>query len=51
MRLQSIFDFDFNTERIIAELDFLTDYAGAIVPIEVKYADNTKAKSLQLFCL
>ena len=51
MGLQSIFDFDFNTERIIAELDFLTDYAGAIVPIEVKYADNTKAKSLQLFCL
>ena len=50
MRLQSIFDFDFNTERNIAELDFLTDQAGAIVPIEVKYADNTKAKSLQLFC-
>ncbi|WP_253675281.1 ATP-binding protein [Treponema sp. OMZ 305] len=33
-----------------AELDFLTDYAGAVVPIEVKSADNTKAKSLQLFC-
>ena len=32
------------------ELDFLTDYAGAVVPIEVKSADNTKAKSLQLFC-
>ena len=25
MGLQSIFDFDFNTERNIAELDFLTD--------------------------
>ena len=33
-----------------AELDFLTDYGGAIVPIEVKSADNTKAKSLKLFC-
>ncbi|MCR5836663.1 MAG: ATP-binding protein [Lachnospiraceae bacterium] len=33
-----------------AEIDFLSDYEGVIVPIEVKSADNTKAKSLHLFC-
>lgn len=32
-----------------AELDFLTDYEGELLPIEVKSADNTKAKSLHLF--
>ena len=33
-----------------AEIDFLTDYEGALLPIEVKAAENTKAKSLHLFC-
>ncbi len=33
-----------------AEIDFLTDYEGVLTPIEVKAADNTKAKSLHLFC-
>ena len=33
-----------------AEIDFITDYEGSILPIEVKSADNTKAKSLHLFC-
>ena len=33
-----------------AEIDFLTDYDGVLLPIEVKAADNTKAKSLHLFC-
>ena len=33
-----------------AELDFITDYEGKLVPIEVKSADNTRAKSLHLFC-
>ena len=33
-----------------AEIDFITDYEGVMVPVEVKSADNTKAKSLQLFC-
>ena len=33
-----------------AEMDFITDYEGVLVPIEVKSADNTKAKSLHLFC-
>lgn len=33
-----------------AEIDFLTDYEGILIPIEAKSADNTKAKSLHLFC-
>ena len=33
-----------------AEMDFVTDYEGVLLPIEVKSADNTKAKSLHLFC-
>ena len=33
-----------------AEIDFITDYEGMLLPIEVKSADNTKAKSLHMFC-
>ena len=33
-----------------AEMDFITDYEGTLLPIEVKSADNTRAKSLHLFC-
>lgn len=33
-----------------AEMDFISDYEGLLLPIEVKSADNTKAKSLHLFC-
>ncbi|MBO4319812.1 MAG: ATP-binding protein [Treponema sp.] len=33
-----------------AEIDFISDYDGVIFPLEVKSADNTKAKSLHLFC-
>lgn len=33
-----------------AEVDFISDWEGVLFPIEVKSADNTKAKSLQLFC-
>lgn len=33
-----------------AEVDFITDHEGILLPIEVKAADNTKAKSLHLFC-
>ena len=32
-----------------AELDFITEYQGEMYPIEVKSADNTRAKSLQQF--
>lgn len=33
-----------------AEIDFISDYEGVLLPIEVKSADNTKAKSLRIFC-
>lgn len=33
-----------------AEIDLISDYEGVLLPIEVKSADNTKAKSLHLFC-
>lgn len=36
--------------KAAAEIDFITDYEGVLLPIEVKSADNTKAKSLHLFC-
>ena len=32
-----------------AEVDFLTEFEGNIIPIDVKSADNTRAKSLQQF--
>ena len=38
------------TSNSKAEIDFLTDEGETICPIEVKSADNTKAKSLKLFC-
>ena len=33
-----------------AELDFITDHEGVLLPIETKSADNTKAKSMHVFC-
>jgi len=32
-----------------AEIDFIIQREGEIIPIEVKAADNTRAKSLKLF--
>ena len=33
-----------------AEIDFLYESGGRIIPVEVKSADNTQAKSYRLFC-
>ena len=33
-----------------AEIDFIYESEGEIVPVEVKAADNTQAKSFRLFC-
>lgn len=33
-----------------AEIDFMLEYESSIVPIEVKAADNTQAKSYRQFC-
>lgn len=41
---------EFLRTKADAEVDFLSDYKGTLFPIEVKSADNTKAKSLHLFC-
>jgi len=37
-------------ERSTAEVDFVIQNEGKITPIEVKAAENTKAKSFKIFC-
>ncbi len=39
-----------SAERSSAEIDFLVQYAGDVVPIEVKAEENLQAKSLKAFC-
>ena len=34
----------------IAEIDFLLETAQGVVPVEVKAAENKKAKSLRFYC-
>ena len=38
-----------SAERSTAEVDFLIQYAGEVIPIEVKAEENLKAKSLKTF--
>jgi uncharacterized protein len=38
-----------SAEKATAEIDFLVQYAGQIIPIEVKAEENLKAKSLKVF--
>jgi predicted AAA+ superfamily ATPase len=37
-------------DRSTAEVDFIVQHNGEIIPIEVKATENLKAKSLRLFC-
>jgi len=37
-------------DRSTAEVDFIVQHNGEIVPLEVKTSENTKAKSFKLFC-
>lgn len=37
-------------ERSTAEVDFVVQEEGEIIPIEVKSGENTRAKSFRLFC-
>jgi len=37
-------------DRSTAEVDFIIQHDGEIIPIEVKAFENTKAKSFKLFC-
>jgi len=39
-----------SAERSTAEIDFLVQYAGEVIPIEVKAEENLQAKSLKTFC-
>lgn len=39
-----------SAERSRAEVDFLVQYSGKVVPVEVKAEENLKAKSLKSFC-
>lgn len=38
-----------SAERSIAEIDFLIQYSGEVIPIEVKAEENLQAKSLKAF--
>ncbi|MCJ7617576.1 MAG: ATP-binding protein, partial [Desulfobacterales bacterium] len=39
-----------SAERSTAEIDFLIQYSGRVIPLEVKAEENLKAKSLKTFC-
>lgn len=39
-----------SADRSTAEIDFLIQYKGKIIPVEVKSEENLKAKSLRTFC-
>lgn len=39
-----------SAETGTAELDFVVQYAGKVIPIEVKAAENLQAKSLKSYC-
>ena len=39
-----------SAEQSTAEIDFLVQYLGEIIPIEVKAEENLQAKSLRMFC-
>jgi uncharacterized protein len=42
--------FYWSAERATAEIDFLVQYTGNVIPIEVKAEENLQAKSLKTFC-
>ncbi len=39
-----------SAERSTAEIDFLVQFQGEIIPLEVKAEENLQAKSLRIFC-
>ena len=39
-----------SAERSTAEIDFLIQFSGEVIPIEVKAEENLQAKSLKTFC-
>ncbi len=39
-----------SAENALAEVDFIVQYSGQVIPIEVKAEENLKAKSLKSYC-
>ncbi|MEI6888715.1 MAG: ATP-binding protein [Bacteroidota bacterium] len=39
-----------SAERSSSEVDFIAQYSGLVIPIEVKAEENLQAKSLKVFC-
>ncbi len=39
-----------SAEKSTAEIDFLIQHSGRVIPMEVKAEENLKAKSLKTFC-
>ena len=39
-----------SSERSTSELDFIIQYNGQVIPIEVKAEENLQAKSLKVYC-
>ena len=37
-------------EKSTSEIDFLVQYLGEVIPIEVKAKENLQAKSLKIYC-
>ena len=48
--LKEMSTYYWSAEKATAEIDFLVQFSGQIIPIEVKAEENLKAKSLKLFC-
>ena len=54
--IQQLFTIDnapvyyWTNDRSTAEVDFVVQYEGNIIPLEVKSSENLKAKSFKLFC-
>lgn len=46
---KEIVTYYWSAENAMAELDFLVQYEGLVIPIEVKAEENLRAKSLKLF--
>lgn len=42
--------FYWSADRSTAEIDFLVQYSGRVIPVEVKAEENLRAKSLRTFC-
>lgn len=42
--------FYWSSERSTSELDFIIQYNGQVIPIEVKAEENLQAKSLKVYC-